>query len=120
MIRHIPIKYTDEMLLKELEEFKDKFDCVYLPYDFENQGNRGYAFINFVHPFHILLFYEKFEGKTWNFFDSRKICKLNSAKYQGIYEIKRHAKNYKSEKKPNFFIISDTMANIEFPMVFLY
>lgn len=117
MIRNIPIKYTDDMLLKELEEFKGKFDCLYLPYDFEKNGNKGYAFINFVHPFHILLFYEKFEGKTWNFFESKKICELNAAKFQGINEIKRHARNYKGQKKPCFFIIMDNMSNLEIPMV---
>lgn len=120
MIRNIPIKYTDEMLLKELEEFKDKFDCLYLPYDFDKNGNKGYAFINFGSSFHILLFYEKFEGKTWNFFESKKICELNFAKFQGIYEIKRHARNYTGQKKPNFFKISDPLHNVLIPMVFIF
>jgi hypothetical protein len=117
MIRNIPIKYTDEMLLKELEEFKGKYDCLYLPYDYEKYGNKGYAFINFIHPLHILLFYEKFEGKTWNYFESKKICELNAAKFQGITEIKRHARNYRGQKKPLFFIILNNSANLEIPMV---
>jgi hypothetical protein len=117
MIRNIPIKYTDEMLVKELEEFKGKFDCLYLPYDIIKNGNRGYAFINFAHPYHILLFYEKFEGKSWSFFESKKICELNSAKFQGIAEIKRHSRNYKGQKKPFFFPIIDLNANLEIPNV---
>lgn len=117
MIRNIPIKYTDDMLLKELEEFKGKYDCLYLPFDYEKYGNKGYAFINFVHPLHILLFYDKFEGKTWNYFESKKICELNAAKFQGISEIKRHARNYKGQKKPLFFIILNYTANLEIPMV---
>lgn len=117
MIRNIPIKYSDEMLLMELDEFKGKFDCLYLPYDYQKNGNRGYAFINFVHPYHILLFYEKFEGKTWNFYESKKICELNAAKFQGIREIKRHAKNYKGQKKPSFFEFSEPQVQLELPMV---
>ena len=52
------------MLIEELEEFKGKFDCIYMPYDYEKRGNKGYAFINLTHPYHILLFYEKFQNKT--------------------------------------------------------
>ena len=117
MIRNIPIKYSDEMLLLELEEFKGKFDCLYLPYDAEKRGNRGYAFINFNHPLQILYFYEKFEGKKWNYFESRKICELNAANYQGINEIRRHARNYRGSKKPSFFPCLDNLANLEVPMV---
>jgi hypothetical protein len=118
MIRNIPIKYSDELLVKELEEFKGKYDCLYLPYDAEKNGNRGYAFINFVHPFHILQFYEKFEKKAWNSFDSKKISELNSAKFQGIAEIKKHARNYKSEKKPLFFPIFESFEELEIPNVY--
>ena len=58
MIRNIPIKYTDKMLQKEIEEFNEKYDCLYMPYDYEKGGNKGYAFINFIHPLHILMFFE--------------------------------------------------------------
>ena len=116
MIRNIPIKYTDEMLLKELEQFENKFDCLYMPYDFENIGNKGYAFINFINPLHILLFYEKFQGKSWSKFESKKICELNFANFQGIAEIKKHANNYKRINKPSFFInTSNSNINIEIP-----
>lgn len=103
------------MLLKELEEFDGKFDCLYLPYDLIQNGNKGYAFINFIHTFHILLFYDKFEGKPWNHFESKKICELKFAKYQGINEIKKHSDRYK-EKKPLFFK-PDINEKIEIPKV---
>ena len=51
-------------------DFHGKYDCLYMPYDYEKNGNKGYAFINFVNPLHILLFYEKFNGKKWRKFDS--------------------------------------------------
>ena len=119
MIRNIPIKYSDKMLINELEEFKDKFDCIYMPYDQEKCGNKGYAFINFIHPYHILFFYEKFQNKTWNFFESKKICELNNANFQGISEIQKHAKNYKGIKKPTFFKGLDSVNNIEVPLKYL-
>lgn len=120
MIRNIPIKYTEEMLIKELEKFEKKFDCLYMPYDSETGGNKGYAFINFIHPLHILLFYEYFERTTWSYFESKKICELNLANFQGINEIKKHARNYKGLKKPTFFIITDDLKNnIEVPQKYL-
>lgn len=104
MIRNLPIKYTTDYLEKELEAFKGKYDCIYLPFDFENGGNKGYAFINLVHPLHILLFYEMYQDKSWTFFESKKICHLNFAVFQGIEEIKKNAKNYRTNKKPTFYI----------------
>ncbi len=103
MIRNIPIKYTDDILIEELKEFKGKYDCLYMPFDYEKKGNKGYAFINFVNPLHILYFHEKFYGKKWKLFESSKICELNSANFQGIYEIQKHSKNYKGYKKPLFY-----------------
>ena len=108
MIRNIPSKYTDRVLEKELEQFEGKYDCLYMPFDYENGGNKGYAFLNLKSPYHVLLFYEVFNNKCWMFFDSKKICELNYANFQGIDEIKKHAKNYKGSKKPNFYINTKT------------
>ena len=102
MIRNIPIKYTDEILNEALVEFHGKYNCLYMPYDYEKNGNKGYAFINFVNPLHILYFYEKFNGKKWVHFESSKICELNCAHFQGINEIQKHAKNFKDLKKTNY------------------
>ena len=107
MIKNIPIKYDTKILLKELEHFDGKFNCLYMPYDYSKNGNKGYAFLNFVNPLHILLFYEWFHGKSWMFFESKKICDLYYANYQGIEEIKNHAKNYKGNKKSFLFIDLD-------------
>ena len=104
MIRNIPIKYTDKILNDDLIEFKGKYNCLYMPYDYEKNGNKGYAFINFINPLHILYFYEKFNGRRWDQFESNKICELNCAHFQGINEIQKHAKNYRGQKKPNFYM----------------
>ena len=103
MIRNIPIKYTDEILNEALVEFHGKYDCLYLPYDYEKNGNKGYAFINFLNPLHILYFYEKFNGKKWVHFESSKICELNCAHFQGVNEIQKHAKNFKDLKKTSYY-----------------
>ena len=119
MIRNIPIKYTDEILIEALNEFNGKYDCLYMPYDYEKNGNKGYAFINFVNPLHILYFYEKFNGKKWVHFESNKICELNCAHFQGINEIQKHAKNYKGQKKPNYYSRSENNENMIIPSKYL-
>ena len=102
MIRNIPFKYTDEILNEALIEFHGKYDCIFMPYDYERYGNKGYALINFVNPLHILYFYEKFNGKKWMYFGN-EICELNYAHFQGVSEIQKYAKNYKGTKKPSFY-----------------
>ena len=41
--------------------------------------------------------------KKWQLFESSKFCELNSANFNGIYEIQKHSKNYKGYKKPLFY-----------------
>ena len=122
MIRNIPIKYDTNVLEKELECFEGKYDCLYMPYDYDNKGNKGYAFLNLTNPYHLLLFYEYFNNRCWKYYDSKKICTLNYANFQGIEEIKKHAKNYKGSKKPIFFICTkDDNSNniIEIPIKYI-
>ena len=121
MIRNIPIKYLTKDLEKELEAFEGKYDCLYMPYDYDNDGNKGYAFLNLTNPYHVLLFYDYFYSKSWMFYESKKICELNYANFQGIEEIKKHAKNYKGSKKPVFFIRTkdDINNTIEIPIKYI-
>ena len=75
MIRHIPNKYTEEMLLEEIgKNHKLKINFLYLPIDQFNTCNVGYAFVNFIHTKFILDFYKEFKGRKWNRFNSEKIC----------------------------------------------
>ena len=80
-----------------------------MPFDYEKIGNRGYAFINFVNPLYILLFYEKFIGKKWMHFESSKICILNMAFFKGVNEIQNHAKNFKGLKKVYYNKINENI-----------
>lgn len=85
MFRNIPNKYTREMLLNEISEkgFYGKYDFFYLPIDFRNRCNVGYAFINFVSHIDAALFRESFQGRQLKAFNSAKICEVTVAKVQG-------------------------------------
>jgi RNA recognition motif-containing protein len=66
IIRNIPNKYTKEQMLATLnKKFKDQFDFFYLPIDFFNDCNVGYAFINFVSVKEIESFYRTFNNQKW-------------------------------------------------------
>lgn len=84
MIRNIPNKYTQHMLLSEINErHKERYDFFYLPIDFKNKCNMGYAFINFIDYTSILPFYEEFSDQKWRNFNSEKVCAISYARLQG-------------------------------------
>ncbi|KAG0489216.1 hypothetical protein HPP92_008027 [Vanilla planifolia] len=84
MIKNIPNKYTSEMLLAAIDEnHRGAYDFFYLPIDFKNKCNVGYAFINLLSPFHIISFYQAFNGKKWEKFNSEKVASLAYARIQG-------------------------------------
>ena len=84
MVRNIPNKYTQRMLLDELDiVHHGHYDFFYLPIDFKNRCNVGYAFINFIHPLSISTFCKGFQGKRWTKFNSEKVCAVTYARIQG-------------------------------------
>lgn len=94
MIKNIPNKYTSKMLLAAIDEFhKGTYDFLYLPIDFKNKCNVGYAFINMRSPLLIIPFYETFNGKKWEKFNSEKVAYLAYARIQGKNALVNHFQN---------------------------
>ncbi|KAF9298269.1 hypothetical protein BGZ88_007303 [Linnemannia elongata] len=84
MIRNIPNKYTQPMLLECINATHfGKFDFLYLRMDFKNKCNVGYAFINFINTEVVASFVQQHVGKKWGRFNSDKICSLSYATIQG-------------------------------------
>ena len=81
MIKNIPNKYSVKMLKETIElTHKNKFDFLYLPIDFQNKCNVGYAFINIKSVDCVRGFYSRFNGKQWEYFNSEKICEITYAR----------------------------------------
>lgn len=53
----------------------------------------GYAFVNFIHTKFILDFYDEFNGRRWDRFNSEKICQLAYARIQGTANLIDHYHN---------------------------
>jgi len=86
MVRNIPNKYTQQMLLAEFTQDghgSHVIDFFYLPIDFKNKCNRGYAFVNFTNYIDMISFHEQYNGKSWKIFNSDKICNITYARIQG-------------------------------------
>ncbi|WCJ40913.1 terminal EAR1-like 1 [Euphorbia peplus] len=105
MIKNIPNRYTRKLLMEmidehcknENEESKKRnekqvsaFDFLYLPIDFENNANKGYAFVNFTDPKGVCKFKGAVHNKRWPLFLSNKICSIAYARVQGKEELVRH------------------------------
>lgn len=101
MIRNIPNKYTKELMLETIDAyFHDAYDFFYLPIDFKNNCNVGYAFINFKDLKHIEPFYKRFDKKKWAIFNSEKICSIKYARIQGKEECEWHFRDSSLMKNP--------------------
>ncbi|CAL0306719.1 unnamed protein product [Lupinus luteus] len=94
MIKNIPNKYTSKMLLVAIDEqCRGTYDFLYLPIDFRNKCNVGYAFINMIDPAQIVPFCQAFNGKKWEKFNSEKVASLAYARIQGKASLISHFQN---------------------------
>ncbi|XP_076925015.1 protein MEI2-like 4 [Bidens hawaiensis] len=94
MIKNIPNKYTSKMLLAAIDErHRGTYDFIYLPIDFKNKCNVGYAFINMTESPLIVPFYQAFNGKKWEKFNSEKVASIAYARIQGKAALIAHFQN---------------------------
>jgi hypothetical protein len=101
MLRNIPNKYTIHMLLEMLDKCHRSnknelvYDFCYLPIDFKNRCNLGYAFVNFVDASSTVDCFNAFNSKRWNDFNSKKVCEVKYARVQGKDALVEHFRNSK-------------------------
>jgi len=113
MLRNIPNRYTSGSLLALLDEhnFQSLYDFVYLPMDFQNGVNLGYAFVNLVTNQEALRFKDVFQGfQGWRF-DSAKVSEVSWAHpHQGLSE---HVERYRNSP-----VMHPSMPDEYKPMIF--
>lgn len=86
MMRRVPRKYTEEVLLRELEPFisSDSYNFIYLPWDGKRSANYGYAFINCLDAPTASSLLKRLDGKPWRFAERPAEIKVVPAHVQGI------------------------------------
>lgn len=101
MIKNIPNKYTQQMLIDHLDEsHAGRYDFVYLRMDFKNKCNVGYAFINFLSPMDIMSFAKRMVGRRWPKFNSEKRCEIAYARIQGKEALMEKFRNSRVMQEP--------------------
>ncbi|WOK95164.1 protein MEI2-like 2 [Canna indica] len=111
MIKNLPNKFTDEVLLKILDEHCSKenrkldqtasglgdgaseFDFLYLPIDFETGSNKGYAFVNFTSATGAWRLHNYLHNYSWKSHGSFKVCQVTCARIQGLAALLKHFRN---------------------------
>lgn len=95
MMRNLPNKYTQHMLLEKLHDlgFAGTFDFLYLPIDRETNANKGYCFINFSEPYYAWMLKTTCEGQKMGKFNSSKEVSVVPASLQGFEANYAHYSN---------------------------
>jgi len=99
MFRNIPNKYTRSMLHGRLNETFGKldYDFIYMPIDFNNKCNVGYAFVNFRNKEAIEKVVKEFHNKECQValpgFNSSKVVEITPARVQGLENNIEHLQN---------------------------
>eukprot|EP00401_Gymnodinium_catenatum_P051843 CAMPEP_0117536100 /NCGR_PEP_ID=MMETSP0784-20121206/41277_1 /TAXON_ID=39447 /ORGANISM="" /LENGTH=391 /DNA_ID=CAMNT_0005332649 /DNA_START=9 /DNA_END=1184 /DNA_ORIENTATION=+ len=95
MMRNLPNKYTQHMLIEDINSagFVGAYDFFYLPIDPDTKANRGYAFINFIEPGAAWTFKEAYEGFQMDRFNSGKQVVVTPAALQGFEANYAHYSN---------------------------
>ncbi|CAE7501728.1 mei2 [Symbiodinium natans] len=96
MLRNLPAKFSQQSMLQLLNDngFQGKYDFVYLPMDFRNGTNLGYAFVNTLTHQDALEAMDAYQGFTGWADGSDKVCEVSWAHpHQGLEE---HVERYRN------------------------
>ena len=106
MMKNLPNKYqaADVMKLINSVGLEGSFDFLYVPLDFRNSANLGYAFINMVEPKDTQRLYDAFAGKRWDEKGSKKVCEIRWARLQGRERLVDHFKEAKFPSQERRFL----------------
>ena len=93
--------------------YAGQYDFFYLPIDFKNKCNLGYAFVNFKCAKQTAVFYKEFHKQRWKEFNSRKVCEVTYARVQGKEAMVDHFKNsrFPCENEEYLPLVFDTDGN---------
>jgi hypothetical protein len=110
MLRNLPNKITQRRLMDRLEAYRYAIDFLYLPTDFKNKCNLGYAFVNFAIGGAAAKFFKEFDGsRMLGFRRSQKVLAVQPARIQGLAANVRRFRNssvmgvLEDEEKPLLF-----------------
>ena len=91
MIQNIPNKYSRQMLVDELnDKHRHCYDFLYLPIDFRNKCNLGYAFINMITPADVVSLHNNLRGQSWKQSRSEKKADVKWGRLQGKRALVEH------------------------------
>lgn len=93
MLRNIPNRYTQSILLAEIDDegFSGQYDFFYLPMDVQNRSNVGYAFINFIHSSDMKRFCEHFAQRRFaQHASAQRLAKVSPAHINGLKDNVQH------------------------------
>ncbi|KAI4318961.1 hypothetical protein MLD38_032613 [Melastoma candidum] len=89
----------DDATASREQKVRSEYDFVYLPFDFRQNMNLGYAFVNFTTPIAAARMFHVFHGWGWKGYwyearrcplNSRKVCQINPASIQGRAALVHH------------------------------
>merc|ERR1719198_810149 len=83
MIRNIPVRYTQDMLMKEWPNDEGIYDFLYLPICINRKRNASFCFVNFVSKECAVNFYKTWHKQRLQHFNTCKPLDISPADVQG-------------------------------------
>ncbi|CAE6470654.1 unnamed protein product [Rhizoctonia solani] len=121
MLKNIPNKMSTKNLIDFIDVVTPRaIDFLYLRFDFQNECNVGYAFVNFINISDLVTFMKARLGRKWNMYASEKVLGAGYANYQGKEALVEKFKNSsimetKPAWRPKIFYSSGELVGLSEP-----